>query len=150
MLIQVTSTMLRTCSRQLVITSKTQTTVYGRKPTAAIASANNFFLYLIDERSAIERPPNKEVFHPLQGISSTYQFVVNNVGLVYMRRRSCWCLQCMSKLLQSSLTCLTNSGIASLIICTYSSTLIYVRIPMYVFLRHHFWLLKCFLYQKKQ
>ena len=63
-----------------------------------------FFLYLIGERSATERPPNKESFHVLHGISSNYQFVVSNVGLVYMRRRSCWCLQCMSRLLQCSLT----------------------------------------------
>jgi hypothetical protein len=62
-----------------------------------------FFLNLIGERTAIERPPNKEIFNPLKGISSNYQFIVNNVGIVYMRKRSCWCLQCMSKLMQSSL-----------------------------------------------
>ena len=62
-----------------------------------------FFLNLIGERNAIERPPTKEIFDSLHGISSNYQFVVNNVGIVYKRRRSCWCLRCMTKLMQSTL-----------------------------------------------
>lgn len=33
-----------------------------------------------------------------------YQFVVNNNGCVYQRKHSCWCLSCMSKLMQSTLS----------------------------------------------
>ena len=61
-----------------------------------------FFLYLLCDNNPIQQLV--EEFHQLIGISSNYQFAVNNVGCVYMRKRSCWCPACLSKLMQSTLT----------------------------------------------
>lgn len=60
----------------------------------------HFFSYLSCNNVHIER--RNESFDQLCGISSNYQFVVNNIGRVYMRQRSCWCLMCMSQLVKSS------------------------------------------------
>jgi hypothetical protein len=59
-----------------------------------------FFLYLIEEN--LIRCP-EEMFDQLHRILSNYQFTVNNVGIVYMHQRSCLYMQCMSKLMQSTL-----------------------------------------------
>ncbi len=47
-------------------------------------------------------PTEDKVFNSLEGISSNYQFVVHDCGLVYQQKRSCWCIWCMSKI-QSTL-----------------------------------------------
>jgi hypothetical protein len=60
-----------------------------------------FFSHLIAE-CPIPRPAVDEVFDPLEGISSNYQYAVNNVGIVYKRKQSCWCMSCMTQI-QSTL-----------------------------------------------
>lgn len=99
--------------------------VWKKADSCSSISHYKFFLYLTGERHAIERPPNKEVFQTLNGISSNYQFIVNNVGIVYMRRCSCWCVQCMSKMLQSSLTWGETLFVSNCISSEHETTSIY-------------------------
>jgi hypothetical protein len=82
-----------------------------------------FFLYLLYDNNPIQRPV--EEFHQLMGISSNYQFAVNSVGCVYMRKRSCWCPACLSKLTQSTLTWGKTCSIGNCISCQNKTTTIY-------------------------
>ncbi|KAL7549077.1 hypothetical protein ACHAWF_012345 [Thalassiosira exigua] len=59
-----------------------------------------FFLYT-HTHHPIERPT--EIFDTLKGIFSHYQYAVNNDAMVYMRRRSCWCIYCMRDLFAGTL-----------------------------------------------
>ena len=59
-----------------------------------------FFLYTYDQHP-IQQP--EESFTALKGISSHYQFAVNNEGLLYMHLRSCWCLSCIKHLMNGTL-----------------------------------------------
>ncbi|KAL7550152.1 hypothetical protein ACHAWF_013398 [Thalassiosira exigua] len=59
-----------------------------------------FFLYT-HTHHPIERPI--EIFDTLKGIFSHYQYAVNNNAMVYMRRRSCWCISCMRDLFAGTL-----------------------------------------------
>ncbi len=56
-----------------------------------------FFSHLMAD-TPIRRPTEDKVFNSLEGISSNYQFVVHNRGLVYQRKQSCWCIWCISKM----------------------------------------------------
>lgn len=61
--------------------------------------------HLLCDNNPIKQPAEGEEFDQLEGISSNYQFIVNNVGCrVYQRKHSYWCLACMSKLMQSTLS----------------------------------------------
>jgi hypothetical protein len=81
-----------------------------------------FFLYLMDE-NPIRRP--EETFDQLHRILSNYQFTVNNIGIVYMRQCSCWCMQCMSKLMQSTLDWNDTCAIARCVFCEHETTNLY-------------------------
>jgi hypothetical protein len=76
-------------------------------------------LYLID-KNPIRHP--EETFDQLDGISSNYQFRVNNIGIVYMHQRSCWCMQYMSKLMQSTLDWNDTCAIARCVSCEHDTT----------------------------
>lgn len=54
------------------------------------------------EYDQIYRP--EEEFNTLNGISVSgyYQFTVNDDGILYWRRRSCWCLSCMEELMNGT------------------------------------------------
>ncbi len=39
----------------------------------------------------------------LEKISSSYQFVVKSIGVVYSWTRSCWCMSCMSEMINGNL-----------------------------------------------
>ncbi len=39
----------------------------------------------------------------LEKISSSYQFVVKSIGVVHSRTRCCWCMSCMSEMINGSL-----------------------------------------------
>jgi hypothetical protein len=39
----------------------------------------------------------------LEKISSSYQFVVKSIGVVHSRTQSCWCMSCMSEMINGSL-----------------------------------------------
>jgi len=54
-----------------------------------------FFCYLTTE-NPISRPT--EAFKTLDGITKQYQMVVKGEGIVYWRKRSCWCLACTDSL----------------------------------------------------
>jgi hypothetical protein len=81
-----------------------------------------FFSYLID-KNLIRRP--EKTFDQLHRISSNYQFTVNNIGIVCMRQRSCWCMQCMSKLMQSILDWNDTCDIARCVSCEHEMTNLY-------------------------
>ena len=59
-----------------------------------------FFCYLISE-NPISRP--NETFETLDGITKQYQIVVKGEGVVYWRKRSCWCLSCTDSLFKGPL-----------------------------------------------
>ena len=46
----------------------------------------------------------EETFVGLEKISSCYQFVVTNIGIVHSRQRSCWCMECFVAMCNGSLT----------------------------------------------
>jgi hypothetical protein len=60
-----------------------------------------FFLCTFS-KNPIPRPLNEE-YQTLDGITKHYQFVVVEEGVVYMRKRSCWCVRCMKAMTKSSL-----------------------------------------------
>ena len=59
------------------------------------------FFYYGPEDNPIQRP--EETFRTLEGISQHYQFAVRASNLLYMRMRPCWCLNCMSALMEGTL-----------------------------------------------
>ena len=59
-----------------------------------------FFCYLPDE-NPIQRPD--ESYSTLEGITKRYQFAVKKEGVVYMRKRSHWCLDCMDSMFKGTL-----------------------------------------------
>ena len=61
---------------------------------------SKFFKHIICD-SEIFRP--EETFFGLEKISSCYQLVVTNVGVMSSRMRSCWCLKCTAAMLEGSL-----------------------------------------------
>ena len=78
----------------------------SKKKDAQLAGRNpihhyKFFCYTLDD-NPILRPD--ETFSTLQGISKQYQFAVKKEGVVYMRRRSCFCLSCIDNLMDGTLT----------------------------------------------
>ena len=58
-----------------------------------------FHLYLHDNNNnPVQRP--LETFTPLKDISSHYQFIVRNKGIIYQRRRVCYCLHCVAEFMK--------------------------------------------------
>lgn len=69
-----------------------------------------FFLHLV-ENNDILRP--EEEHRPLDQITRNYQFVVRETGVMFMRKRSCWCLYCMKAMLDPTTTKMTVDGCTS-------------------------------------
>jgi hypothetical protein len=59
------------------------------------------FSYFGTNNNPIRRAEGEE-FKSLDKISSNYQFTVSDVGVVYSRMRSCWCLKCYAALTDGS------------------------------------------------
>ena len=57
-----------------------------------------FYLYT-NKTNPVQRP--EESITSLKGISENYQFVVRNEGVLYNRRRVCYCLPCIAAMQDS-------------------------------------------------
>ncbi|EJK73457.1 hypothetical protein THAOC_04918 [Thalassiosira oceanica] len=67
------------------------------------AKTDNFKFFLSEIGTETAVPRADEEFVTLNNITKQYQFAVNNEGLLFVRRRSCWCLACMAALLEGTL-----------------------------------------------
>ena len=61
----------------------------------------HFFLYTF-AANPVPRP--LEAFNRLEGIRDQYQYCVFCNEVVFMRRRSCWCIHCMADLMKGAVT----------------------------------------------
>ena len=59
-------------------------------------------MYLWND-NPVQRP--EEYFWIFKNISKNYQFAVNKEGLVFMRQRSCWCLEGVAAMIKGNLQC---------------------------------------------
>ena len=96
--------------------------VYGRSRSRNPVNHFKFFSYMMDT-DPIQRPD--EAFSQLCQISKNYQFVVQNAGVVCMRQRSCWCLPCISALMQPALDWVDPHSIDGCVSSKYETTTAY-------------------------
>jgi len=96
--------------------------VYGRSRSRNPVNHFKFFSYMMDT-DPIQRPD--EAFSQLCQISKNYQFVVKNAGVVCMRQRSCWCLPCISALMQPALDWVDPHSIDGCVSSKYETTAAY-------------------------
>ena len=66
-----------------------------RKQSRNGFNAWRFSLYT-NKSNPVQRP--EESITALKGISNNYQFVVRNVGVLFIRRRVCYCLSCVASM----------------------------------------------------
>ena len=66
-----------------------------------------------------------ETFTGLEKINSCYQFVVSNVGVVHSRKRSCWCMKCITSMCNGSLNWGTDPRVSGCVSSALQTTSIY-------------------------
>ena len=66
-----------------------------------IGIAHYIFFYYGPDDNPIQRA--EESFLTLTGIAQYYQYDVSSTNLLYMRKRSCWCINCMVALREGTL-----------------------------------------------
>ena len=74
----------------------------GLRKNKSKNQVNKFMLFKqLTQDNPIRR--TEETFTGLEKINSCYQFVVSNVGVVHSRKRSCWCMKCITSMCNGSL-----------------------------------------------
>ena len=101
-----------TTDEGIVVPPRTRTKAKAKNPI------NKYHFFHHDTiTKPIQRPEEK--FIKLKDISKNYQFVATGPGLVHMRQRSCWCMNCMCMMMKGKLNWPESKPISG---CT-SSTL---------------------------
>eukprot|EP00984_Skeletonema_dohrnii_P024295 scaffold13403_cov120-Skeletonema_dohrnii-CCMP3373.AAC.2 len=96
----------------------------GILPRTRTKAKNPINKYHFFHHDTIARPIHRpeEKFIKLDGISKNYQFVATGAGLVHMRQRSCWCMNCMCMMMEGSLNWPESKTISGCTSSTLSAT----------------------------
>ena len=81
-----------------------------------------FFKHLTQD-NPIRR--TEENFTGLEKINSCYQLFVYNVGVVHSRKRSCWCMKCITSMCDRSLNWGTDHRVSGCVSSALQTTIIY-------------------------